>query len=408
MNKKTIYIIIGSVVIIAFGLIIYFWLNSSKPNTSTPSGSPFGNGGANASANQNQPSNSGASGIQTSSSSSTPVSGLREIAVGPVSGATIFAGASSTTVRYVDRTTGNIYEYNTETNATNRITNTTMPKIVEVAWGNKGNSMVMRFLNGSKIESYFGIVSPMTATTTNDSLAELSGNYLPENINALLFSPLKDKIFYTVPSVVGIDGFVADKNGSNAKSVWQFPTTEWMPQWVTENSLSLTTKASNGVPGSSFILNLKTEAFSPIISNLPGLTTLVNPDGNLVLYSQSQGSNISLYLYNTKNDQTAEMPFVTLPEKCLWENISTFFCAVPNSGMGGDIPDAWYQGLTSFNDYIWQGTVSETSSTKNTASVISTMEGNSIDAINLALSPDNKTLIFENKKDYSLWLLPIQ
>jgi hypothetical protein len=408
MNKKTIYIIIGLVVIAALGFVIYFWLNSSKPSASSPSGSPFGNGGANVPANQNQPSNSGANGTQTSSGSSTPVSGLREIAVGPVSGATIFASASSTLVRYVDRTTGNIYEYNTETNTTNRITNTTMPKIVEVAWGSKGNSLVMRFLNGSTIESYFGIVLPSTGTTTNDSLSELSGNYLPENINALLFSPLKDKIFYTVPSAVGIEGFVADKNGGNAKSVWQFPTTEWVPQWITENTLALTTKATNGVSGSAFVLNLKNGALSPIISNIPGLTTLVNPDGNLLLYSQSQGSNISLSLFNAKNDQTAEMPFVTLPEKCLWENNSTFFCAVPNSGMGGNIPDAWYEGFTSFNDNIWQGTISETGSTNNTASVISNLGGNSIDAINLALSPDNKNLIFENKKDYSLWLLPIQ
>jgi hypothetical protein len=407
MNRKTLLILVGAIVVIILGIGIYFWLNSYTSNQPPVSGSPFGSGGGNSPTTNNQQPTSNQNASQSTSNTVVSSSGLRKIADGPISGATIFARASTTIVRYVDKATGNIYEYDTGTNATTRISNTTMPKIEEVSWGNNGNALVMRFLKDSAIESYFGTLSAST-TATAGSLAQLVGNYLPENINSLSFSPLRDKIFYTLPSTVGIEAFVADKNGGNPKSVWQFATTEWMSQWVTENSLTLTTKASNGISGSAFSLNLKTGSFFPSLSNVPGLTTLTSPDGNLILYSQSQGSITSLNLYDGKNNQTEDMPFITLPEKCLWGNTTTLFCAVPNSGMDSYLPDTWYQGFVSFGDTIWKGTMSGTKTPSNTANNISNMDGNSIDAIKLALSPDGKTLIFENKKDYSLWLLPLQ
>jgi hypothetical protein len=415
MNKKTLFIIIGVVVIILLGIGIFFWLKKAPSGTTPNSGDlPFGKSGENASNTPNQQlPNGGGEGSNGEFSSNNSALGLRKITDGPVSGEAIFMQGSTTIIRYVERATGNLFEYTTETNVSKRLTNTTIPKAEKVAWGEKGNSLVISYLKDPDIKSFFASIATTSATST-DRLAELAGNFLPNNISSVTFSPKKDKIFYTILVNGMIEGVLADKKGNKPINIWRFPTTEWVPQWSSGEVVSLTTKASNSILGYAYALNVKSGTLTPILTNIKGLTVNIGPDGNNVLYSTSGNSITTLYIHNIKTGYAVVVPFTTLPEKCAWVSTVNFICGVPND-LTNTLPDKWYQGIISFNDTIRTGSVSaeiisEGSSETNDNTKIFDLRGipGGVDVVSPQISPDGKTLIFENKKDLSLWLLPIK
>lgn len=81
------------------------------------------------------------------------------------------------------------------------------------------------------------------------------------------------------------------------------------------------------------------------------------------------------------------------------------YCAVPQDIAFGDYPDAWYQGLISFTDDFWRINT-KTGETRLLAR-LNELSDESIDVTNPVLSTNEDYLIFNNKKDLSLWGLKL-
>jgi len=73
-----------------------------------------------------------------------------------------------------------------------------------------------------------------------------------------------------------------------------------------------------------------------------------------------------------------------------------FICGIPTILPNLNYPDAWYQGLISFNDQIWMMNL-----IKNTTSLIDGLNLNNLDIINI--KNNNQFIYFQNKIDGSLW-----
>ena len=73
----------------------------------------------------------------------------KRISDGPVSGATSFGTLKDVnlTIRYLDSSTGNVWDYRPLGNERKRITVATIPRVKEVYWGNRGQSVLLRYVD---------------------------------------------------------------------------------------------------------------------------------------------------------------------------------------------------------------------------------------------------------------------
>lgn len=409
-SKNSVLIIITILVLVAGGLI-FFYLSSNKPTTQTPTNNtdttsnPFG------STPTNRPTETGSNTTGGNQNTTTrKIDRLFKIYSNPTSGALFSKNTSTQNVlMFVDRAVGHVYEYilENETGETNRLTNTTIPKIQESVWSNNGTNLILRYLDNDT-----DIITSFTAKITTGQKVvgvpgEVTGSFLTSNIKQLVTNPTGDKIFNIVDKSdkSGTHGFTTNIDGSNKKVIFESPISYWNISWPKENTITLTTKPSYRDYGLLYFFNPQTSSMTRILGDIVGLSTLTNKDANLVAYSYSTNNAFSLSIYDVVNKIRKNITLNTLADKCVWGNNNSkiLYCAVPKIIAGDNYPDVWYQGLQSFTDDIWK-VDTETGSIQEVYK-IGQNENASIDAFDLRISLDDKYLSFSNKNDLSLWIL---
>jgi hypothetical protein len=420
MPTKTKTILIITFIIVLIGLVFgYFYItknNSSSDKKETLGDylnfNPFGsskdeNGGESPSVTNNQ--------IEDIFENENQKSSFVKLTDFAISGAVFFEdieeikeeiqNTSSTTkqsiktvtipsLRYVEKATGHIYQRNLASSTVKKISNTTIPNIQEAFFDKNGMNVLLRFLSSDE-------------NTINSYLAKLggqSGEFLPLNILNVSLSPEKDKLFYMVKKPTGVTGTVKDLNDIKSSVVFNHDYSEWISEWVTPEKIYLTTKASASFYGNVYSMNIKNGVLTKIFGNIPGLTTLSNKDGSVILYNKSSLIGPKLNIFNVNNKTIDELNIYGLPEKCVWSsNKVSLYCAVPNTVYEGEYPDIWYKGIVSFDDYF----IKIDTNTGDFYTIANSTKETPIDATNLFLNKDENALFFTNKKDYTLWMLEI-
>lgn len=298
-------------------------------------------------------------------------------------------------IRYVERATGHIYQMYLDNKVIGQVSNSTIPSIYEAIFDSKAKSIIYRYLSTDGV----------TITSFLATLGGKNSTFLPQNITALATSPDKSKFFYLTENRNGVVGTIAGFEDSKGSQVFSSPFTEWLPQWVGDKTVYITTKPSWQVNGDVFSLNTSNGSISKIFGGVPGLTTLANNNGSLILYNTSLNSGPKLGLFNTKTNKPSDINAYGLPEKCVWskDNINVY-CAIPRSIEGSEYPDNWYQGLVSFDDNF----IKINTQTNGIGPVADSFTQAPMDATNLFLDDKETTLFFTNKKDSTLWSLSLQ
>jgi len=342
-----------------------------------------------------------------------PTPKLRQISNSSTAGAIVFKSDLNTdnatttysyTVRYMDRATGHIYETSVDEISPKRISNTTIPKVYEVFFEEKGESLVLRYLNDNKeIESYYADI----IKEENKEEGFLEGLFLQKDIYEISVSFDKNRVFYLSKTKNGVTGIKSDFDGKNKTQIFNFTFTEWLTQWANDKYIYITTKPTQSVEGYMYSLGVKNGTMEKIFGGINGLTTLASNSGDTVLYSESSNSGFLTGVYGVESKGFERISLTTLPEKCVWSNDNiTVYCGVPVDFSRGEYPDEWYQGLVSFTDSMWK----INTETGAFDFLIDPFEKNDvkIDAIKLFLSEDEKYLFFTNKKDMTLWVLNLE
>ncbi len=438
MQRKTLFLII---IIFAFlagaGLFgFYYYLNRQASNS--PYGNsfslqnffPFGqsNSSSNSSSNNNiiVGSNSG-----TSTNSSLPYPILRHITIVPVSGSimldrqTISTTSTSTIagtltktekinktyIRYMERGTGQTYETLIDDLTTNRISNTTFPKIYSASFNASGSSTILMSVqndNSDIVNTYYGNLSKNASTSSSTPTNyNLNTILLSDHATEVVVSPDKKSIF-TLLTIPNNPGIISNFDGTKQSTIWTSPISEWIPYWATNKYIVMTTKPSFGVAGFSYLVNISTGKYSHLLGDVDGLTVLPSPDLSFILYSNSNSTNpLSLSIYNVKNKSSQDYSLKTLPEKCVWSSLKTplLYCAIPGSLPNASYPDDWYKGVISFSDSIWS--INLTTGESKRIAALSQLAGQNIDATNLSLDSKEDYLTFVNKNDLTLWGLQL-
>ena len=164
--------------------------------------------------------------------------------------------------------------------------------------------------------------------------------------------------------------------------------------------MGITTKPSFDIEGYTYKIDSNGN-LEKMMGPLRGLTTNYSPDASKIIFSKVLNENIVSGLYNEDENRQYSLGFNTLPEKCGWSYDSKIiYCGVPSS-MSGNLPDNWYMGITSFSDSI----VSYNTETLGNEILVFNGVDNTefMDIINVQVSPSGDFILFQNKKDLSLW-----
>lgn len=311
-------------------------------------------------------------------------------------------------LRYVDRATGNIYQTFTDKIEERKFSVTIIPKIYEAFLGNKGESVVMRYLktDGKTIVTFIGNLPKEYLGQDTTENNEVKGTFLPEDIKDVSISPDASSIFYLFNFGDNIVGTTLNLTTNRKVQIFDSPFTEWLSLWPNNKMITLTTKPSASVPGYMYGVDPGSNAknLNQVLGNINGLTTLTSPSGKLVLYGDA---NLSLSVYHPDTKATELLGVRTLPEKCVWSGGSdVVYCSVPKLIDAGGYPDAWYQGETSFSDQFWKIDI-ETRNATMIADPI-TISGEDVDGIKLMMDEGENYLFFVNKKDSFLWKINLK
>ncbi|MEK7162310.1 MAG: hypothetical protein AAB730_00435 [Patescibacteria group bacterium] len=295
-----------------------------------------------------------------------------------VSGATIVKGR----VRYIEKSSGHVFEMDFDGGNKQRISNTTIPGIFEVVWSGTGGRAILKYLSGEKLNI-------LSANFTGSST---QGSFLSPDIKDALFSLKGDRIAYVIEAPDETLVITAAPDNKNQTVRLRTPHSSWKILWPEDNNLYLLTSPSAYLDGFLYKINLASGNFTKTLGPKPGLLASLN------------GANWFISEADTDNKTViSSLAIKTLPEKCAWSKKSkdVILCGVPLSLPAGIYPDDWYKGKISFDDVIIKMNLSG-------GSASSVLIPENADVINPVLSEDETLLFFINKKDGTLWRVKLE
>lgn len=342
---------------------------------------------------------------------------FRRLSEKAVAGAFVFERSGITTIRYVERETGHIYEISGPGEAT-QLTNTTVPRISEAFFADNGNAVILRYaeddpLSGRQVikTSLAGLRLPNASSS--DVGGSLAMKFLPDNIIAVSVSPDGRSMFYLMRSSSGSVGYLFSVSTEASKEVFRHSITEFLPELLDNGNVILTTKASANISGYAYRYDPKNSSLTPLLRAKKALTTRASRDGARVLFGENIAGATHLGAYSSAGFTGDEgvilneiaLQIAALPEKCSWNTDSVRVVCGSFINNSVFFPDAWYQGRITLNDTFWSvntdtGEIAYIADPKKEA-------GRSFDVTNPLLSPDGRSFIFTDKKDGTLWELRI-
>lgn len=315
--------------------------------------------------------------------------------------------------RYIERATGHLYEAREDSLTQIRLSNTTIPKIFDAYFSEDGERALLRILKEDQetIDTLSAQVVSKSTTSVSTYRAEpdgfsLEGTFLPQNIISADIS--KDGLTYLLANNAGGSSLITSTfSDLSKKIIFDSPLQDWIIDRINTNNTLITNKADSRVSGFSYLINNQTGSNTKIIGDITGLTSLMSPNQEWLLYSLSRNNELDLYALNTKTDKVFKLGVNTLPEKCVFstKNESIVFCGASNQAPRVPLPETWYQGRVNFNDNIWK--INLASETYDQILGDKEEVADSFDVIKPVLSPNDDFILFINKRDLTLWSLEI-
>jgi len=391
----------AALVLIALGVGAYFYFfTGSAGVTVAPTGASLPTAGQSPVTGTGTPAGTpGAAGGTEASSPVAVTARLVQISTGPVVPGEVVldkkaANASSSpevSVSYIERESGNVFSYLTNTKTLTRISNKTIPGIQSASWLPNGSFAFVRYLSGtdfSTINTY-----ALAATSTG-------GFFLSQNLSDLSVSATG--LLSLASGVSGSVVSLSRTDGSRPTTLFTTPLTSLRASFAGKNQYLVFSKPSAELFGVAFITD-GTGRLASIGGPHNGLVALASPSGKWVLVSYVQNGTLQMELANVATGAHLALPVATIADKCVWAATdASIYCGVPISPSPSyRYPDDWYQGAVQFSDRIWKIDVAG----RYAQLVLDFSQANkgSLDAEALAINHAGTVLVFVNKNDGSLW-----
>lgn len=320
---------------------------------------------------------------------------LWRLSENPAAGTGFASTSEGVVVRFVERSSGHIFDANPETSAIARRSNELTPKIYGAKITGTGRIIMQTLDQGEGIDTHIATLQPATSTPETP----ITRTVLPNNIISIAPSPTNDQIFYLKKTPTGVLGVRI--SGTSTKETEQFSSRlpSWSAAYLSDGRVLLSQNPADSLAGYAFTLDAK-GGLSRVLGNLPGLSVLQRADSRTLLYSTSQNGALTLYVQSsTSPERVAE---TTIAEKCVWAPGAALvaFCAVPQS-LPRDYLDTWYRGETHTSDSIWR-----IDGATGQAERIYTPDG-SLDIVQPTIDRMGSYMTFINARDNTPWVFRI-
>src|SRR3989344_2500568 len=316
----------------------------------------------------------------------------------PVAGAGFVSSGSTTILRFIERSTGHIFDADPETGTVVRRTNKLIPRVYEAMVGN-GDSVIERSLDDKGVLSTF---SGTLGTTTVDGFVPLTGVDLGSEVRDIAISGVPDAVFLASRS--GMTFLIRSMlGGEKPKEIISLAGGDFNLALVHDGRMILTERAASGIPSNSY--EAQSGTLVPLVRNVPGLTLLAHASSSAVLIGSDDGQSLSLSLRSSKDASAVSLPIRTTADKCAWApgTSLTAYCAVPQESPGPGFLTNWYRGTVHTTDSWF-----EVDGAAGTATAFFSMDAESItDVEHPSVDDTGNYLAFMNARDKSLWILRI-
>lgn len=327
---------------------------------------------------------------------------LFHISSDPVSGFIPLVINKEAVVRYTDRATGHIYDAVLPLKESpveiNQVTNLTLPKIYKAIFKSDGRTVLYQSLNEDtdKVENMALDLTPPNKSASTTNLYSVSATILHGDMREVTSLDGSTLTYVLMdPSSIVNSTFTGGSSHTLLSSVFN----NWRI-FKLGSSIGIYTKADSNVSG--FAYKLSGGNYVKLLGPLNGLVANASRDGSRLIYSYNDKGVTKLFLKDI-NAPAQEILPATIAEKCVFsiKKSHVTYCAIPHGNISRNEPENWYKGLTTYSDYIWRYDADAQLSQQ----VVDPKEqlNVDIDVINPVVSPNEDFLIFQNKKDLSLW-----
>jgi hypothetical protein len=310
--------------------------------------------------------------------------------------------------RFVERSTGHIYETTNKTLDLKRMSNTSFPQIQQAFFSPNGENIILQSLEGGVIRTYVAKMIEPEGEEEN-LVGSLEGLFLPINSknitvldnNRFIYSFLMEDPQYLAINLIRESTFTNPRESIN---IFSTPL-EAITLLAYDNFVNILTNPSSLFAGQYYRVR-PNNVLEKIIGDKAGLNVLENE--KYLVYSETDLINFPTRYVRKDTGEIKTLNLNTLPkDKCVFSTTSSdiLYCAVPYLAERDTYPDIWYLGLTSFVDLVYKINLDTEQSTILLGEEIA--ETNKFDIVNIIISPEENYLNFINKKDLTLWSLDI-
>jgi hypothetical protein len=341
-------------------------------------------------------------GEQPGVTATSSTSRLWEVSEVPVAGFG-WQGGNSATLDFVERSSGYVFEAQTQGRSVVRLTDTLRPKIYEASVSLDGSVMERSIDDTGALITFTGTVASSSSADATSSVGDLLGNDLPTGILAIAADPAYDALLYLIPGPSGATIVSTDRTGQHEKQLFSSAITGWRLIAPGDDTLVLLQDPLDGVEGYAYRLQ-KSGGLS-LIAQEPGLTVLPQASSTALLYGASSNGTLALFVRSSAGSPAQALPLQTVADKCAWApNASPFaYCGVPQTIPSQQFLDDWYKGLVHTSDEFYEIDASAASSTLLYDPIGDTSA--QLDVEDPSVDPTGQYLAFINAKDQSLWVL---
>lgn len=337
---------------------------------------------------------------------------------------------TKTILQFVDSKTGYIYEKDLSdpTSTPSQVSKQSYPDIVRAYFlndkaGGKGR-VFLQYIDGEIIKT----VSATIPDYYNSPANLLNIVQLPNNIKNIAVSNDNTKLAYVVVKNKNTNGFndvssdwyyIDNLDNLYGKKIYSSEFTYWKLIPLNNGEIYAFTTDTYSQNNTLYKVNYSNSSLSTltiVYGDHNGMNFLINQDNLLVSIATVNGTK--LYQTNFPKETLVDtdlsnLSFQTLANKCNQNDTggeNLIICSVPKeiSNYEYGLPDAWYQGMTTFDDNLYVVNNNYINGQllydfKNDGGL-----SENIDGKDLKINNQKTHLTFINKNDSSLWTLNIQ
>ena len=296
-----------------------------------------------------------------------------------------------TRVLFYKKSGGDLFSTDFTGKTQEKQTNLTIIGLIEAIWQRGAGRGVVRYADADIVKAFLQIGTSTIAI-------------LPQGITSVAWSPDGGTLAYTFIRDDRLELVITDATGKNPRSLLRTPLTDASVAWITSDLFVFATAPSGTAEGYFFVFSRRDNSFVKIFGPQRGLMGLWSPDGATAVISgiPAGKKETELALYNRAKKESLPLQLATLPEKCVWADAGSLFCAVPKIiPPGMMLPDAYLTGSFNSSDRIVRIDAA-------TRAVSPVFDEGDFDMTNILVTKDKKRLFFVSRRDGMLWALKLE